>query len=42
MYKMKSHCLKWTKDTENINRRVSKTINGERTILNDIKIRNMW
>ena len=30
---MKSYCLKCKKDTENINPRVSNTINGRKTIL---------
>ena len=33
MYKMKSNCLKCRKDTENINPRVSNTINGRAMIL---------
>ena len=33
-YKMKSYCLKCRKDTENINPKVSKTINGRTMISN--------
>ena len=33
MVKMKSYCLKWRKDTDNINQRVSNRINGRKTIL---------
>ena len=33
MFKMKSYCLKWRKDTDNINQRVSNRINGRKTIL---------
>ena len=32
-YKMKSYCLKWRKDTENINSRVSKASNNRTMIL---------
>ena len=32
-YKMKSYCLKWRKDTENINSRVSKASNNRKMIL---------
>ena len=28
-YKMKSYCLKWKKDTENLNPRVSNASNGK-------------
>ena len=31
--KMKSYCLKWKKDTENINPRISNASNGRRMIL---------
>ena len=30
---MKSYCLKWTEDTENINPRVSNTCNGKTMLL---------
>ena len=33
MYRMKSYCLKWKKDTENINPRVLNTSNARTTIL---------
>ena len=33
MYKTKSYCLRFKKDTENINPRVSNTSNGRTTIL---------
>ena len=32
-YKMKSYCLKCRKNTQNINRRVSKTSNGRTLVL---------
>ena len=35
---MKSYCLKCGKDTENINPRVSNTINGRKTILSKCAI----
>ena len=35
---MKSYCLKCRKDTENINPRVSNTINGRKTILSKCAI----
>ena len=35
---MKSYCLKCTKNTENINRRVSKTINGRTMVLSKCRI----
>ena len=38
MYKMKSYCLKCRKDTENINSRVSSTINGSTMILSKCAI----
>ena len=38
MYKIKSYCLKWKKDTEKINPRVSNTING-RTMIPKCAIR---
>ena len=38
MYKMKSYCLKCRKDTENINSRVSNTINGRTMILSKCAI----
>ena len=33
IYKMKSYCLKWRKNTENINPRVSNTSNGKAVLL---------
>ena len=38
MYKMKSLYLKWRKDTENINPRVSNTSNGRTMILSKCAI----
>ena len=35
---MKSHCLKYRKETENINPRVSDTSNGRTTILSKCAI----
>ena len=35
---MKSYCLKCTKNTENINRRVWKTINGRTMVLSKCRI----
>ena len=35
---MKSYCLKWRKDTENINPKVSNTSNGRKTILSKCAI----
>ena len=35
---MKSYCLKWKKDTENINSRVSDTSNGRTMILSKCAI----
>ena len=37
---MKSFCLKCRKDTENINRKVSKTSNGRTMLLSNCAIRN--
>ena len=37
---MKSYCLKCTKDTENINPRVSKTSNNRTMVF--VKMCNMW
>ena len=38
MYKTKSYCLRFKKDTENINPRVSNTSNGRATILSKCAI----
>ena len=38
MYKIKSYCLKFRKDTENINSRVSNTSNGRTIILSKCAI----
>ena len=38
MYKMKSFCLKCRKDTENMNPKVSNTINGKTMILSKYAI----
>ena len=38
--KMKSHCLKCRKDTENLNPRVSKTSNGRTMVLSKCAICN--
>ena len=38
MYTMKSYCLKWRKDTENINPRISNTSNGRTMILSKCAI----
>ena len=38
MYKTKSYCLRFKKDTENINPRVSNTSNGRTTILSKCAI----
>ena len=38
LIKMKSHCLKCRRDTENINPRVSNTSNGRKTILSKFAI----
>ena len=38
MYKIKSYCLKFRKDTENINSRVSNTSNGRTMILSKCAI----
>ena len=38
MYKMKSYCLKCREDTENINARVSNTINGRTMLLSKCEI----
>ena len=38
MYKTKSYCLRFKKDTENINPRVSNTRNGRATILSKCAI----
>ena len=38
MYKMKSYCLKYRKDTENINPRVSNKSNGRTMILSKCTI----
>ena len=38
LIKMKSHCLKCRRDTENINPRVSNTSNGRKTILSKCAI----
>ena len=35
---MKSYCLKWKKDTENINPRVSNTSNGKTILLSKCAI----
>ena len=35
---MKSYCLKWRKDTENINPKVSKTSNNRITVLSKCAI----
>ena len=35
---MKSYCLKWRKDTENIDQTVSNTSNGRKTILSKCEI----
>ena len=40
MYKMKSYCLKWRKDTENINPNVPKTSNGRTMLLSNCAICN--
>ena len=37
-HKMKSYCLKYRKDTENINPKVSKTSNGRKTVLSKCAI----
>ena len=37
-YKMKQYCLKCRKDTENINRTVSKTTNGRTMLLSNCAI----
>ena len=37
MYKMKSYCLKFRKDTENINPRVSNTSNGKTKFLSNVQ-----
>ena len=38
MYKMKSYCIKWKKDTENINRKFSNTSNDRTKILSKCAI----
>ena len=38
MYKMKSYCLKWRKDTENIDSKVSGSSNGRAMILSNCAI----
>ena len=38
MYKMKSYCLNWKKDTENINRKFSNTSNDRTKILSKYAI----
>ena len=38
MYKMKSYCLNFKKDTENINRKFSNTSNDRTTILSKCAI----
>ena len=38
MYKMQSYCLKCREDTENINARVSNTINGRAMLLSKCEI----
>ena len=38
MYKMKSYCLKWRKDAENIDSKVSGSSNGRAMILSNCAI----